>query len=618
MDRNSVIGLFLIGIVLVVFTIINKPERDAAENQNTKNLKNQNEQTQGLSNQASEQSLKSKEIPASSDSLIQEGLRNKYGSLTPALAGRDTFFTIENDLLIARIASKGGYIQHVQLKNYKNWEQKPLILFSEDSAHFNISIPFGNNFISTSDLFFLPEGNQGIRLSGADSAVFVLSAKGVGGNMIQYRYSLKGNSPLIGVALNTKGLEGNINTTASASIDWMMRVHRQEKNLENEKNNTTVYYKFDEDEVDKISPGSEDKSRLDGRLKWIAFKQQYFTSAIIARESFDHSAEIQAVSASGEQHTKTLKAAFGVPLSNNRALSFTLFFGPTQYKVLSDVGFDFQKQIPLGWGVFGYVNKFIVIPVFNFLDQYNLNYGIVILLLTLVIKLILFPLQFKSYMSQAKMRVIKPEIDELNLQYEKEDPMKKQQAILALYRKAGVNPLGGCLPLLFQMPILFAMFNFFPAAFELRQKSFLWAEDLSTFDSVLSLPFKIPFYGNHVSLFALLMTASTIIYTRMNNQLSGSNNQMMPGMKFMMYAMPVVFLFVLNSYAAGLNYYYFLANVITFGQQALFQGLVDDKKIHAKIQENKKRPQASKQSSFQKRLEEMAKKRGYTPPSGKR
>jgi YidC/Oxa1 family membrane protein insertase len=216
------------------------------------------------------------------------------------------------------------------------------------------------------------------------------------------------------------------------------------------------------------------------------------------------------------------------------------------------------------------------------------------------------------------MRVLKPEVDELNAQYEKEDPLKKQQAVMALYKRAGVNPLGGCLPLLFQMPILFAMFNFFPAAIELRQKSFLWAEDLSTFDSIVDLPFEIPFYGNHVSLFALLMTVSTILYTRMNNQLSGANSQMMPGMKLMMYLMPVIFLFVLNSYAAGLNYYYFLANVITFGQQATFKFFVDEKKIHEKIQQNKKKPQVSKTSGLQKRLEEMAKKRAAQTPGRKK
>jgi YidC/Oxa1 family membrane protein insertase len=299
--------------------------------------------------------------------------------------------------------------------------------------------------------------------------------------------------------------------------------------------------------------------------------------------------------------------------SKEKSADFQFYFGPNHFQTLKEAGHDLQKQIPLGWGIFGWVNKFLVIPVFNWLDGYALNYGIIILLLTLIIKSILFPFQYKSYLSQAKMRVLKPEIDDLNKKYENDDPMKKQQALMGLYKEAGVNPLGGCLPLLLQLPILLAMFNFFPNAIELRQKAFLWADDLSTYDSILTLPFSIPAYGDHVSLFALLMTISTIIYTMMNNQLSGANAQM-PQLKWMMYLMPVIFLFVLNSYASGLNYYYFLANVITFGQQFAFTKFVDEKKIHAKIQANKNKPGAKKQSSFQQKLEEMARKRGYQQP----
>jgi len=300
-------------------------------------------------------------------------------------------------------------------------------------------------------------------------------------------------------------------------------------------------------------------------------------------------------------------------LADKSPAKFDFYFGPNHYQTLKEAGHDLQQQIPLGWGIFGWVNKFLVIPVFNWLDTYGLNYGIVILFLTLIIKLVLFPFQFKSYLSQAKMRVLKPEMDELNKKYENEDALKKQQALMALYKEAGVNPLGGCFPLLLQLPILLAMFNFFPNAIELRQQSFLWADDLSTFDSILTLPFEIPVYGDHVSLFALLMTISTIIYTMMNNSLSVQNDQMKQ-MKWMMYLMPVVFLLVLNSYAAGLNYYYFLANIITFGQQFAFSKLVDEKKIHAKIQANKLKPASQKTSSFQQKLEEMAKKRGYNPP----
>lgn len=263
-----------------------------------------------------------------------------------------------------------------------------------------------------------------------------------------------------------------------------------------------------------------------------------------------------------------------------------------------------EKLVPLGWGIFGWVNRFAVIPVFNFLNSFNINYGIIILLLTILIKVVLLPLTYKSYISTAKMKVLQPEMSELQAKF-KADPMKLQQETMALYRKAGVSPLGGCLPMVLQMPILIAMFRFFPASIELRQEGFLWAKDLSTYDSILDLPFNIPFYGDHVSLFTILMTVSTLIYTRMNMQMTAATN---PSMKYVMYLMPIMFLGIFNNYSSGLSYYYFLANMITFGQQYLFKSFVDEKAIHAKIQENKKKP--VKKSKFQERLEKMAKERG--------
>lgn len=619
MDRNSVIGLLLIGLILMVFTYVNQPEREALEQQKMR------EQVSSPKKDPVAVDIPVKDTlgtAVATDSLMNDTLlRSKnqamFGPLAPAAVGSDSFYFVSNDKMRMRIAAKGGFIDQVELRGFKTWEMDSLALFRPDSARFNIILPFGNRFVSTADLYFQPETRGNLVVSGNDSAAFVMVAKGENGASVAYTYKIRGNSYLIDVSLSPKGLDQYLNATGAGSFEWNMHCSRQEKNLENERNNSTVYFKYAEDEVDHLNPVADDKLKLDGRVEWLAFKQQFFTAVIIARGSFENSAEVESRTLADEKQTKAFSAVFSAPFNDDRSLSFGLFFGPTHYRTLSETGYDLQKLVPLGWGIFGYVNKLIVIPVFNFLDGYALNYGIVILLLTLVIKLILFPFQFRSYVSQAKMRVLKPEVDELNAQYEKEDPLKKQQAVMALYKRAGVNPLGGCLPLLFQMPILFAMFNFFPAAIELRQESFLWADDLSTFDSVLNLPFKIPFYGNHVSLFALLMTASTIIYTRMNNQLSGGNTQMMPGMKVMMYVMPIIFLFVLNSYAAGLNYYYFLANVITFGQQAVFRLMVDDKKIHEKIQQNKKKPQVNKTSALQKRLEEMAKKRGYQAP-GKR
>ena len=282
----------------------------------------------------------------------------------------------------------------------------------------------------------------------------------------------------------------------------------------------------------------------------------------------------------------------------------SFYYGPNHYQTLNKYHIGMEKLVPLGWGIFGWVNRFAVIPVFNFLNSFNINYGIIILLLTILIKVVLLPLTYKSYISTAKMKVLQPEMSELQAKF-KADPMKLQQETMALYRKAGVSPLGGCLPMVLQMPILIAMFRFFPASIELRQEGFLWAKDLSTYDSILDLPFNIPFYGDHVSLFTILMTVSTLIYTRMNMQMTAATN---PSMKYVMYLMPIMFLGIFNNYSSGLSYYYFLANMITFGQQYLFKSFVDEKAIHAKIQENKKKP--VKKSKFQERLEKMAKERG--------
>jgi YidC/Oxa1 family membrane protein insertase len=297
--------------------------------------------------------------------------------------------------------------------------------------------------------------------------------------------------------------------------------------------------------------------------------------------------------------------------ASDQIIGFSIYLGPNSFSEMRAYKLDLERQIPLGWGFFllGWINMYVVIPIFNWLGSYGWNYGIVIFILTLIIKILLFPIAYKTYLSSAKMRVLKPEIDEISAKFPKqEDAMKKQQAIMELYKKAGVNPMAGCVPMLLQFPILIAMFRFFPASIELRQQSFLWAHDLSSYDSILDLPFSIPFYGSHVSLFTLLMTASTIIYTYLNNQMMGAQSNQLPGMKTMMYIMPIMFLGLFNNYASGLSYYYLLANLITFAQMYIFRISINEDKLHKQIQENKKKP--VKKSSFQLRLEEAARKRG--------
>jgi len=626
MDRNSVIGLLLIASILIGYTMYTSPSKEELEAakkkqdslalvEKAKELILKDTAIAAQVNQNTETYVLSNEQPELKDSLQTQQAKDAFGPFFSSSVGLDTSYVIETEELILHLSAKGGYISRAELKNYKTFDQKPLLLFDTDSTIFNLTIPVSNRLINTNQLYFVSD-QGGLSLTGSDSAKFALRLNVSDNQYLEFAYHFKGQGFEIGYEINFVNLENVIDrNSTSLSLDWQITSPRHEKYAEGEQNNTTVYYKYAEDDVDKITPTSFDKENLTNRLKWVSFKQQYFTNVLIAGQNFDNAAEVESKPTTGEDYIKTLSASLSIPYKaeKDQNIPFTFYLGPNHYSTLKKMGLDLENQVPLGWGIFGMVNKFLVIPVFNFLDATNLNYGIVILILTLIIKLILFPLQFKSYQSQAKMRVLKPEIDEINKAYEKEEPMKKQQAVMSLYKRAGVNPLGGCLPMLFQIPVLFAMFNFFPAAIELRQESFLWANDLSTYDDLIKLPFDIPFYGSHVSIFALLMTVSTIIYTRMNNQLSGANSQM-PQLKWMMYLMPVIFLFVLNSFPAGLNYYYFLANVITFGQQAIFMKLIDENKIRAKINENKKKPAGQKQSKFQKRLEDMAKKRGYNPP----
>ncbi len=591
MDRNSVIGLLLIGAIMVVFTYLNKPEPSPIKPQQAVVA----DSTQTKATPQSTSGIVPAVNQTASDSLLK---RIQFGTLAPATQAFVNSPTIENDLFSIRFSSKGGTPEKIVLKKFNTFDEKELQLF--DNQSLGLKIPFNKQFIHTQELYF--------KTFSQTKEELVLRTDGENGDFVEFIWKISPNTYICKWEARIQS-QGKL---SFKSLSWNQANGRKEKNETNERDNATICYRTTEGEVEKLNPIGSDSTLTETPSEWIAFKQQFFSSVIIPEKPFQQGSLIASNAKEGAGPIKTFRSE-SLLAQENATANFTLYFGPNHYNTLKETGHDLQTLIPLGWGIFGWVNKFLVIPVFNWLDGYALNYGIVILLLTVIIKLILLPFQYRSYMSQAKMRVLKPEMDELNKKYENEDPLKKQQAVMNLYREAGVNPLGGCLPLLLQLPILLAMFNFFPNAIELRQKSFLWAEDLSTYDSIYNLPFTIPVYGDHVSLFALLMTISTIIYTMMNNQLSGANNQM-PQLKWMMYLMPVIFLFVLNSYASGLNYYYFLANIITFVQQFVFMKMVDEQKIHAKIQANKLKPVSQKTNAFQQKLEEMAKKRGLNPP----
>ena len=636
MDKKSIIGIGLIFAILVVFSLMNQPSKEEIEA--TKRKRDSIAQVEAeialqqqklKEQQTSEQAL----IISSDTTFRKKALQDKvdeFGVFGVAAVGEEKFTTIENNLMEITFSNKGGRIISVRLKDYQTHDSLPLMLFDGPETLFGLNFFAQNRSIQTDQLYFKQLGSRskittsGPEIKKGDEGKIKFNKKNPGGKesvtfrlevapgkFMEYVYTLEYNSFLVDFDVNLQGMNQYIASNQSyLNFTWSYDVPRQERKVPRfgEDRYTNITYKFFEDEVNNLSQSKSDEENLNTRVKWIGFKQLFFGSTIIAGESFPNAQIRQNKMEDNKKYLANFYADIAFPYEGtlNETIGMQFFFGPNHYQTLKQYDKDLERQVYLGYPVVREVNRFVIIPIFNFLRKYIANFGIIILLLTIFIKSVLFPFTYKSYMSQAKMRALKPEIDELNEKYGKDKAMEKQQATMALYKKAGVNPMGGCLPMLLQFPILIAMFFFFPTSIELRQESFLWATDLSTYDSILSLPFEIPFYGAHVSLFCLLMTVATIFYTKLNQQATASTA--MPGMKTMMYMMPVMFLFILNSYPSGLSYYYFLANLITIGQTLLIRSFVDEDKIRAQLQVNKKKP--TKKSKFQKRLEDMAKQRG--------
>ena len=611
MDRNSIIGLLLMGAVLITFSIWNAPSKEEqARQQQVRDsiaaVEKAPKPTMPVNVDANTASPALQAVitdtTVSGDSLKSMELQNRFGLFAAAADGKEEFSYLENDEIKVKFTNKGGRVYAVELKKYKTFNGKPLVLFESDSTRFNFAFFSQNKNINTSDFHFIKH---------KEAAGVITYRLYAGDSYLEHTYKLPKTGFKLDFGMAFSGMDKviapNLNYVA---LDWQQNIYKKEKAQAAEATNSTVYYKYPDEQAEYLSETSDDEKDLTTRVQWISFKQQYFNTTLIAKNGFEKPTKLSVVHYEDfDSLAKFMKAGITIPFSHKPYETFDMsfYFAPNHYQTLKSYEVGMEKLVPLGWGIFGWVNKFLVIPIFNFLNQFDLNYGIIILILTIVIKLMLLPLTYKAYLSTAKMKVLKPEVEEIQAKH-KEDPMKSQQEMMAMYRKAGVNPLGGCLPMLLQMPILIAMFRFFPASIELRQESFLWADDLSTYDSILNLPFTIPFYGDHVSLFTILMTVSTIIYTHMNMQMTAQN----PQMKWIMYLMPVMFLGIFNNFSSGLSYYYFLANVISFGQQYLFKLAVNEDAIHAKIQENKKKPQTK--SKFQQKLEQMAKDRGMKPP----
>lgn len=553
-----------------------------------------------------------------SDSIITSQKQEKdYGIFYPALKGKTDTVMVENDLMKAWLCTRGGKLCKVELKNFKTSNGTPLYLFKPDSTAFGVILNVYSKFISTDTLQFSPD-RPSLALGTKDTANITMQLITTDpAKTIQFIYTLTKGSYLIDCKIRTKGLQDIIaSNTEDITLNWSMLSPSQESNDLNQRRTSTLYYKYYQDDVDYFTAGKDEKKALATDVSWVCFKQQFFSSILIADTRFG-SPEISCSNTNLPGYIKYYTSSLSIPYDHKESETFgtKFYFGPNDFKLLkkysNDNDWQLERLIYLGWRIVGceLINRVIVLNVFHLLNRLNLNFGIVILILTLVIKACLFPIAYRTYVASAKMKLLKPEIDEIGQKFPKtEDAMKKQQAMMALYKKAGVNPMAGCLPQLFQLPILVALINFFPASIELRQQHFLWVKDLSTFDSIYTFHgFSIPFYGDHISLFALLMSLSQYLYIISNKQLlgGGSNDQMAKTMKYMTYITPVLFLGFMNNYSAGLSYYYFLANIITFGQIYFAKLFIDEKELHRKIQENKLKP--VKVSKFQKRLEDMMK-----------
>lgn len=608
MDRNSIIGLVLIMAIFIGFTLYNQPTQEQIEAAKKK-------QDSIAAIESEKQKIgNSVKVPVKSNAIVDSAKHSIPLWLDSNSIASPKTVVLENEVMKVEFSSLGASVKKVTLKKFEDYKNQPLVIADSGDHAFGLNF-FENNKAINTELFNFSTTSGNIEVKANDSAYVSFRLSAGDGKYLEYVYKLKGNEYQLGFDVNFVHLNEIIEDRSNfVDIEWRLKQRQLEKSITNERNASTIYWQFADGESDYINEGKAEKQVIQNKLNWIAFKQQFFSAAFIAPGVIDKPITLETqFNDTSTTEVKQVSARFEIPYNHkpNEGFSAAFYFGPNHYKTLAN--YNLQDLVPLGWSFLGWINRWLVIPVFHFLEGLNLSYGIIILLLTIIVKILLFPLNYKSFMSGARMRVLKPEVDELNKKFEKKDPMEKQQAIMALYRKAGVNPMGGCLPMLLQLPITLAVFRFFPSSFELRHQSFLWAEDLSSYDSILQLPFNIWGYGDHVSLFAILMAITTVLYSMVNMQMQPAGDDMMAKqMKIMMYIMPIIFLGVMNSQPSGLCYYYTLGNLLTFGQQYLFKFLVDEKAIRAKIEENKKKPVAK--SAFQKRLEDMAKQKGYKLP----
>jgi YidC/Oxa1 family membrane protein insertase len=632
-DKNSIIGLVLIGAILLIFSIFNNPSEEEikADKQKKETVKNNKEKEADTIISESKLDTLSSFVENTNESIITQSgdsLKDleklvKYGSFSNSVNGEEKDYVIENERIKVTISNKGGRVSSVELKEFNTYDSLPLFLFHKDSSRFNMELTTNDGFggtkvVNTENLYF-ETNDQSFKVNeGNSKSLSMRLYSGSKNKYLEYKYSLSGSTYLVDFEIISVGFNDVISKGFPYYLNWSMFTPNQEKTIPNQLQKSTVYYKYNTGDIDYIFETKYEKEKMETDVEWIMFKQQYFNSTLIATETpFDSDSDIETIEIPEGQspnYVQGMSTNLTIPFKGSRNESFAMqyYFGPNRYDNLEEINVGLEESLDYGWGIFGWVNTILIRPVFAWLNRFDMSIGIIILLLTLIIKSILFPITWKTYLSSAKMKVLKPEIAELTEKHGK-DKVKKQQATMALYRQTGVNPLAGCIPMLIQMPILFALFRFFPATFDLRQKSFLWAEDLSTYDSIYDFPggFDIPFYGDHISLFTLLMAISMIFYTKVNSQMTAgmggdAGGAMASQMKMMTYLMPIMMLFFFNSYAAGLSLYYLIANVITIGQQfAIKKWIVDEDKLRAKIQANKTKKK--KKSGFGAKIEKRMK-----------
>jgi YidC/Oxa1 family membrane protein insertase len=586
MDRNSAIGLTLIGAMLMVYFFwFSNPERPVPP---------QTTSTPSLS-------VDSVGKPSPAEQVKKDSLAAiTYGNIAIAFSGEEKLTGVQTNVLNITFSNKGGVIQYAELKNFKTYFGKPLVLIDKNSSEFKLTTKYKGEDLDLYSLYYEVDSRKT-----GDTTIVTFSVKpGDGAELVQ-TYRVPENGYEIAYSISSKGFDKSL--SEQLTYQWNNTLRPREKDVADSRNNTTITYN-EGGKVDWLTERSTEpqKETFGSDLKWVSFKQKFFLTALISKNGFKggeietsmDEADTEVVKkGSAKLYIETLKLA-------NGTADFKYYLGPNEYRKIGDVAEKFNQNVYLGWPPVYWINKWVIFPVFYFLTTFIHNFGLIIIILVILIRLILLPLSYRSFLSMAKMKVLKPELDEIKEKHG-DDMTKTQQEQMKLYQQVGVNPISGCIPLLLQMPILFAMFYLFPNTIELRQEHFLWAEDLSTYDSIFNLPFTIPFYGSHVSLFTLLMTISTLIYTWQNNQMSTVQGPM----KVMSYMMPIIFLFVLNTFPAGLSFYYFMSNIATFGQQAIIRRFVDDGKIRAIMEENKRKNATGegKKSKFMTKLQDAMK-----------